>query len=162
MLTILNSRPEGDLSRKGSVHSKAQPGILDPDKKSTIQQALQDGLLKTKKDLSVDSKRFGITVQPNKRLKMLRLQMEDIEQEARELEMTNFADHNKAVLQAPVKVESSNYVRKENELRAKELKANKLSELRKALADIQKESNGVSKFNVEERVNELFKQKKLS
>ena len=76
--------------------------------------------------------------------------------------MTNFADHNKAVLQAPVKVESSNYVRKENELRAKELKANKLSELRKALADIQKESNGVSKFNVEERVNELFKQKKLS
>lgn len=162
MLTILNSRPEGDLSRKGSVHSKAQPGILDPDKKSTIQQALQDGLLKTKKDLSVDSKRFGITVQPNKRLKMLRLRMEDIEQEARELEMTNFADHNKAVLQAPVKVESSNYARKENELRAKELKANKLSELRKALADIQKESNGVSKFNVEERVNELFKQKKLS
>lgn len=156
MLTILNSRPGED--ERVSENSKAQklPGTLDPDKKISIQKALQDGLQKTKKDLSVDSKRFGITVQPNKRLKMLRLRMEDIEHEARQLEMTNFADHEKKALKAPVQI-----VKYRNTENDKEIKANKLSELRKALSDIQNESNGISKFNVDERVKELFNKKRL-
>lgn len=37
----------------------------------------------------------------------------------------------------------------------------KLNDLRRALAEIQMESNDISKFNVEERVNELFNEKSL-
>ncbi|QLQ78753.1 hypothetical protein HG537_0B01020 [Torulaspora globosa] len=156
MLTILNSRQSEEINVSGALETRMSPGTLDPDKKNSIQKALQDGLRKTEKDLSIDSKRFGITVQPNKRLRMLRLRMEDIEQEARQLEMTNFADHEKKTLQAPVQINK----KRDPEIE-ENIKANKLSQLRKALAEIQNESNSISKFNVDERVKELFNNKRL-
>ncbi|QLL31240.1 hypothetical protein HG536_0B01010 [Torulaspora globosa] len=156
MLTILNSRPNEEINLSGALGTRMSPGTLDPDKKNSIQKALQDGLRKTEKDFSIDSKRFGITVQPNKRLKMLRLRMEDIEQEARQLEMTNFADHEKKILQAPVQM-----IKKGDPKIEENITANKLSQLRKALAEIQNESNSISKFNVDERVKELFNNKRL-
>ncbi|GAV48517.1 hypothetical protein ZYGR_0K00220 [Zygosaccharomyces rouxii] len=149
MLTILNARPDDENLAKSTKITKSVNG-LDPERQTSIQKALQDGLQRTRKDLSVDSKRFGITVQPNKRLRMLRMKMEGIEQEARELEMTNFAEHEEKQLDEPVRTGSS-----------KKVGVRKLSELRKQLSDIQKETNEVTKFNVEERVKELFNQKKL-
>ncbi|CAR28993.1 ZYRO0F16676p [Zygosaccharomyces rouxii] len=149
MLTILNARPDDENLAKSTKVTKSVNG-LDPDRQTSIQKALQDGLQRTRKDLSVDSKRFGITVQPNKRLRMLRMKMEGIEQEARELEMTNFAEHEEKQLEEPVGTGTK-----------KKAGVRKLSELRKQLSDIQKETNEVTKFNVEERVKELFNQKRL-
>lgn len=45
-----------------------------------------------------------MTLQPNKRLKMLRMQMENIENEARQLEMTNFAEFEKDRLEPPIHI----------------------------------------------------------
>lgn len=45
-----------------------------------------------------------MTLQPNKRLKMLRMQMENIENEARQLEMTNFAEFEKERLEPPIEI----------------------------------------------------------
>lgn len=149
MLTILNARPDDESLAKSTKITKRVDG-LDSEKQTSIQRALQDGLQRTRKDLSVDSKRFGITVQPNKRLRMLRMKMEGIEQEARELEMTNFAEYENKHLEEPVRMEPG-----------KQAGVRKLSELRKQLSDIQRETNEVTKFNVEERVKELFNQKKL-
>ncbi|AQZ18969.1 BNI1 (YNL271C) [Zygosaccharomyces parabailii] len=150
MLTILNARPDDDSLAKSARFSK--PG-MDSEKQNSIQKALQDGLQRTRKDLSVDSKRFGITVQPNKRLRMLRMKMEGIEQEARELEMTNFSDHEKKQLQEPIQIKRDDS--------KKQASVRKLSYLRKQLTDIQKETNDISKFNVEERVREMFNEKRL-
>lgn len=149
MLTILNARPEDASLEQSTQISKSVNG-LDSERQNSIQKALQDGLQRTTKDLSVDSKRFGITVQPNKRLRMLKMKMEGIEQEARELEMTNFAEHEEKKLDEPVHTGSN-----------KKVGVRKLGELRKQLSDIQRETNEVTKFNVEERVKELFNQKKL-
>ncbi|QLG70161.1 hypothetical protein HG535_0A01000 [Zygotorulaspora mrakii] len=155
MLTLFNSRTgETESSKDRQVRSNV-PGTLDPERQTSIQRVLQEGLQKTKKDISTDSKRFGITLQPNKRLEQLRSRMEDIESQARELEMTNFADHKAKVLQAPVEIQKGTQFKVH-----KEQSVHKLNELRKALGDIQRETNDVSKFNVEERVNELFNEKK--
>lgn len=120
---------------------------------------MQDGLSRTKKDYSVDARNFGMTIQPNKRLKLLRMQMEDIENEARELEMTNFTEYEKRKLEAPSKIKKPKKVATKKEI---DPSINKLNDLRQTLAEIQMESNDISKFNVDERVNELFNQKRIT
>ncbi|CCE62118.1 hypothetical protein TPHA_0B04490 [Tetrapisispora phaffii CBS 4417] len=164
ILTIVNTNTDADASLNNSS-----------DKKHNIQKALETELSRTKKDLNNDVKKFGISVQPNKRLRMLRLQMEDIEKEARELEMTNFSEHQKLSLESPAvlnktkketkkkskkKSKSSKSKEENNRKRANAIKKQKLLELRRDLAMIQAETNDVSKFNVDKRVNELFKEKK--
>lgn len=163
MLTILNSRPEesSDLS-KGTKDINPS---LNSSEKANIQKVLQDGLSRAKKDYKDDSKKFGMTLQPNKRLKMLRMQMENIENEARQLEMTNFAEFEKERLEPPIEIKKPKIKHKKHKIKKSSVKTqgadmNKLNDLRRALAEIQMESNDISKFNVEERVNELFNEKK--
>lgn len=159
MLTIVNSRPI-DSKKKGSV------GELSSKKQQDIQKALQAGLQRTKKDFTKDAKKYGMTVQPNKRLQMLRMKMEDIENQARQLEMTNFADfeneipEEEPILKIPKKKKKKS---KHNQVQVESEKESikKLNELRDTLAALQAESNEVTKFNVEQRVNELFNEKKL-
>lgn len=172
MLTILNSRPETEM-KKHHNSDKSVPGSKVADefyleKQKTIQKALQDGLIRTNKDFTSDSKKFGMTVQPNKRLKYLRSQMEDLENEARQLEMTNFTEYKKKNLEPPIKLKKkSKKMKPKSKLpspakkKENEAKIKKLNELRLALGQIQSESNDISKFNVEERVNEMFSEKKL-
>lgn len=93
MLTILNSRPEESFNKNEGT--RGMNSSLNSSEKANIQKVLQDGLSRAKKDYKDDSKKFGMTLQPNKRLKMLRMQMENIENEARQLEMTNFAEFEK-------------------------------------------------------------------
>lgn len=187
MLTILNSRPESESS-ESVMKRPHEVDKLDINKKQSIEQALQAGLKKTKKDLSSDSKRFGITVQPNKRLQVLRMQMEDIENEARQLEMTNFKEppadikllpepklpqpverkvkHKRKHKQKPIP-KSAAIVKPlsdqdaKNVEQIKEKNKQKLADLRRKLADIQHETNDISRFNVEAHVRELFTNKKL-
>ncbi|KAL3230451.1 Protein BNI1 [Nakaseomyces bracarensis] len=154
MLTILNSRPEE------SNQQKKIEGSLKSKEKEDLQRVLKSGLKRAKKDIKDDSKKFGMTVQPNQRLKMLREQMEDIENEARKLEMTNFAEFSNNSLAPPIDVAKKRKIKKTKVEKEQQIK--KLNELRDALLEIQMESNDVSKFNVEERVNELFSQKKLT
>lgn len=154
MLTILNSRPEE------STQQKKQEGSLKSKEKEDLQRALKSGLKRAKRDIKDDSKKFGMTVQPNQRLKMLRMQMEDIENEARKLEMTNFTEFSNKSLAPPLNVSKKRKVKKSKADKDQQIK--KLNELRDALLEIQMESNDVSKFNVDERVNELFNQKKLT
>lgn len=180
MLTILNSRPELQMSsrHKGSkseVGGTISKDIFNEKKQRDIQKALQDGLRRTNKDYASDSKKFGMTVQPNKRLKVLRNQMESLENEARQLEMTNFADYEKKKLEPPANVTKKHKHRvpksmprsklpsldKKKKKDENDAQIKKLNELRETLAQIQSESNDISKFNVEERVNELFNDKKM-
>ncbi|SMN19867.1 similar to Saccharomyces cerevisiae YNL271C BNI1 Formin [Maudiozyma saulgeensis] len=173
MLTIMNSRPDNE---KKSHHkgSKSEAGgehkIFNEEKQRNIQRALQDGLRRANNDYTADSKKFGMTIQPNKRLKFLRTQMESLENEARKLEMTNFTDYEKSNLKAPVEIKKKhksskhrpssklpNFGKKDDN----DAQIKKLNELRMTLAQIQSESNDISKFNVEERVNEMFNDKRL-
>lgn len=41
----------------------------------------------------MESSRLGVSLEPNKRLRLLRSRMEEIENQARELEMTNFSEY---------------------------------------------------------------------
>ena len=157
MLTILNSNPELDGTDIGA------------EKRKNIQRVLQEGLRRANKDFTADSKKFGMTLQPNKRLKILKSRMEDLENEARKLEMINYAEYQKSDLESPVKVVADKPKKKTKPLKmsrrrvsaAKESKIKKLNELRDVLSAIQLESNDISKFNVEEHVNNLFIEKKM-
>ncbi|CAL9733133.1 protein Bni1p [Monosporozyma unispora] len=164
MLTVLNSRPD---SKEGSSDSSK---ASDRKKQSDIQRVIQDGIQKNKKTFTQDARKFGMTVQPNKRLQKLRSQMEDIENEARVLEMTNFADIER--MTQPVNQLEKKKRRKKKTFKTDNLTLNvkredqeesikKLNELRDILGSLQTESNDISKFNVEGRVNELFSEKKL-
>ncbi|CAI4728985.1 ADM_collapsed_G0045770.mRNA.1.CDS.1 [Saccharomyces cerevisiae] len=163
MLTILNSRPEESFNKNEGT--RGMNSSLNSSEKANIQKVLQDGLSRAKKDYKDDSKKFGMTLQPNKRLKMLRMQMENIENEARQLEMTNFAEFEKDRLEPPIHIKKPKVKKMKNKdrkplVKPQEADVNKLNDLRRALAEIQMESNDISKFNVEERVNELFNEKK--
>ena len=150
MLTIVNSKPTESNSDLEST-SKNVPKLLNPEKKKAIQTALQQSLQRTEKDLLSESRRLGTAVGSKSRLKLLRSKMEDIENQARELEMTNFAD---------IKPKNPPNDKEKEEKKLEQV--SKLAELRKKLALIQNESNEVTKFNIEARVNELFHDKKIA
>ena len=103
MLTILNSRPEESFNKNEGTRGMNSSLSLQR-KRISKKKVLQDGLSRAKKDYKDDSKKFGMTLQPNKRLKMLRMQMENIENEARQLEMTNFAEFEKDRLEPPIHI----------------------------------------------------------
>ncbi|CCK70716.1 formin BNI1 KNAG_0F00470 [Huiozyma naganishii CBS 8797] len=178
MLTIINSKASPNLAQNPSAsvlksHDPKNKESLLSEQQSKIQKVLQDGLTRTKKDFTNDAKKFGMTVQPNKRLQLLRMKVEDIENEARQLEMTNFADIEKnatpVILTKGTKKKKSKKKLKtaqpDKKQRANQRNENQkieaLNKLRMALTAIQSESNDISKFNVEEHVNELFTERKF-
>ncbi|CEP64350.1 formin BNI1 LALA0_S11e02102g [Lachancea lanzarotensis] len=156
-LTALNSRPAGTDDAKSIVDTGNAPQRLKSERKVAIQKALQAKLELTSQEMNVESKRHGISVKPNKRLRMLRSRMEDIENQARELEMTNFSEYRHERLETE-SVEDSSVLTEEPQTDAASAKNSvvKLQELRSKLALLQEESNEISKFNVEGRMNEIF------
>ncbi|SCU96699.1 LADA_0H02278g1_1 [Lachancea dasiensis] len=159
-LTVLNSKPQsdvpgisGDISG-GSGNSIAKP--LKSERKLAIQKALQEKLEKTSQEISMESRRLGVSVKPNKRLKLLRSRMEDIENQARELEMTNFSEYQKEMEISDGNNETLQATITDEKTKTVEDPVIKLEELRNKLAKLQNESNDISKFNVEGRINEIF------
>lgn len=169
MLTILNSKPELDESTRNHLDKNKDKTSVDETKQFNIQKVIQDGLQKNRRNFTQNARKFGITVQPNRRLQKLRLQMEDIENEARQLEMTNFVDierlKNSEDKSQSKKKKKKGIKKNTSQLDpirdSQEANIKKLNELRDILASLQNESNDISKFNVEERVNEMFNEKKL-
>ena len=169
MLTILNSKPDLIDDSNNRLPRFGVTKFVDKAKQINIQKAIQAGLQENRKKFTQDARKFGITVQPNKRLQELRLQMEDIENEARQLEMTNFADIeklNNSEDKPQSKKNKKKSIRKTpSQLNlsknSQEASIKKLNELRDILASLQNESNDISKFNVEGFVNGLFIEKKL-
>lgn len=169
MLTILNSKPKLYEDTKNRSNRFRVKDSVDETKQFSIQKVIQDGLQKNKRNFTQDARKFGITVQPNRRLQKLRLQMEDIENEARQLEMTNFVDIERLTNSEdkPQSKKKKKNIKKstpqlDSEKDSQEANIKKLNELRDILASLQNESNDISKFNVEERVNEIFSDKKLN
>lgn len=161
MITLLDSKPSSSI-KSNKDHGKLAYGSEHTTGNNPIKQALEEGLLRTKNTLKSDSKKFGMTVQPNGRLKQLRLQMENIENEARQLEMTNFTEYERQMLDPPVdlKQEIDQKVQSHTES-STSIKSKKLEQLRKALEELQLETNDISKYNVEAKVNEMFNKKRL-
>lgn len=120
---------------------------------SELVSKLKGQLDKKKNELRIDNKRYGGSIEPNNRLRALRDKMEDIEQQAKELEMTNFVDIKKA--SAPSVTHSSlEKVPKEKDLK-------KLESLRARLEFLQNESNDILKFDVSSKEKELMQRKKM-
>ncbi|CUS24327.1 LAQU0S15e02014g1_1 [Lachancea quebecensis] len=159
-LTAMNSNSDSVHAKRGEKGSE-NPRPLRPERKLAIQKALQAKLEKTSKEINVESKRLGLSLEPNKRLKLLRSRMEDIENQARELEMTNFSDYQKVDIKEPEAPQEDDHKNvSESDEKAQQISALKLEELRKKLASLQQESNDVSKFNVEGRFHEMFSDQK--
>ncbi|SCU95786.1 LAFA_0G02300g1_1 [Lachancea sp. 'fantastica'] len=155
-LTALNSRPAAE-NVEPMLETETGPQPLKSERKMAIQRALQAKLESTSKEINVESRRHGIAVKPNKRLRMLRSRMEDIENQARELEMTNFSEYHDETIETEL-AEDPPIVPENDQSDADSTKNSvvKLQELRSKLALLQQESNEISKFNVEGRMNEIF------
>ncbi|SCU95350.1 LAMI_0F02124g1_1 [Lachancea mirantina] len=158
-LTSLNSQTKPQGSPPPLSEKEPLPNLLKPERKLAIQRALHDKLQQTRQDISLESKKSGMSVAPNKRLRLLRSRMEDIENQARELEMTNFSEFQKKQQSEGSFIPNIHRERKRNEA-AERNDFKNLMDLKRRLELVQQESNDVSKFNVEARVNELFKEKK--
>ena len=127
---------------------------------------LQKQIHRRKAEYKLDNRQFGTQVEPSSRLRALRDQMGDIENMARELEMTDFETYvNPAAerfLEPEVAESSSNsdYEDAEDEVvedipvvpqgpprAARVDDIQKLDSLRKKLSSLQSESNDIMKFN---------------
>ncbi|KAL6018114.1 hypothetical protein ACI3LY_001408 [Candidozyma auris] len=116
---------------------------------------LQKQINRRKTEFKLDNKQLGTSVEPSSRLRALREQMADIENLARELEMTDFETYSLPKEEAkpdvhepetpepeelpPVPVGPKRSVREDD--------LEKLERLRKKLASLQSESNDIMKFN---------------
>ncbi|SSD58416.1 related to Protein BNI1 [Saccharomycodes ludwigii] len=156
------------------------PSRIDPEKVKVIQSLLEKKHMS--RDLSsitdisnkYDSATSFSRKKSNDRLRMLRDKMQDIENEARMLEGTNFIDDHgerrvatleqmdsdtkkQYKLSSPISVQKTALANEKNIAAL-----SKLDFLRQKLAAIQNESNDVTKFNVDARVDELFQKQKLT
>lgn len=123
--------------------------------KSQLVDRLKSQLTRKKNQNRLDNKKYGNSVEPNNRLRALRDQMEDIEQQARELEMTNFVEMKRGDSSAPPSVQSSpEKPSKENDLA-------KLDALRFKLEKLQNQSNDILKFDTDAKNKELMNKQKL-
>jgi len=127
---------------------------------------LQKQIHRKKAEYKLDNKLFGTHIEPSSRLRALREQMNDIENLARELEMTDFETYTAPVTAPPPEVPelsaASSEMEEEDESEeetyyppipedpkraCREDDLEKLSRLRKKLASLQNESNDIMKFN---------------
>jgi len=125
--------------------------------KSQIVDRLKNQLSRKKNQYRIDNKKYGNSVEPNGRLRALRDQMEDIEQQARELEMTNFTERKRDTLHttAPPSAQAS------PQKPSKEEDLTKLAALRSKLETLQNQSNDILKFDTDAKQKELMNKQKL-
>lgn len=123
--------------------------------KSQLVDRLKNQLTRKKNQYRIDNKKYGNSVEPNNRLRALRDQMEDIEQQARELEMTNFVEMKRGDTSAPSSVQAS------PEKPSKQDDLAKLEALRYKLETLQNQSNDILKFDTDAKNKELMNKQKL-
>lgn len=135
---------------------------------------LQKQIHRRKAEYKLDNRQFGTQIEPSSRLRQLRDQMGDIENMARELEMTDFETYTAP--ESPKEYEQREKEEKEEEITPTESipeivevkpmgpprpcksdDLEKLDSLRKKLASLQSESNDIMKFNN----SNLFNKQKL-
>ncbi len=138
MLILLNNANEG----AGSLP------------KTQLVDKLKNQLSRKKNQYRLDNKKYGSSVEPNGRLRALRDQMEDIEQQARELEMTNFVEKKRDTTVSPSVQSSPEKPSKEDDLA-------KLESLRRKLDTLQNQSNDILKFDTDAKQKELMNKQKL-
>ncbi|OEJ86043.1 Protein BNI1 [Hanseniaspora osmophila] len=132
---------EAVLQRKPGKLSRLDPGHKPVSTHPSVAMALSKSATPPK--------------EPNARLKALRSRMEDIEKEARILEGTNFSDYDRPP------VTKTNYQSKPQDGSPEKIAiVEKLDKLKNMLSHIQNESNDISKFNADSRVNDLLKRQK--
>ncbi|CCH45782.1 hypothetical protein BN7_5368 [Wickerhamomyces ciferrii] len=135
--------------------------------KSQIVDRLKNQISRKKNQYKNDNKRYGTSVEPNRRLRVLRDQMEDIEQQARELEMTNFTErkrNNDSISSiSPVIIQQSppKPLPVPPKQSFKQDDAFKLEHLRQRLDFLQNQSNDILKFDTDAKNKELMNKQKL-
>lgn len=161
LLIMLNS---ADIrAKKGN----GKTTVLVQTNNEELIKKLQKQIHRKKAEYKLDNRLFGTHIEPSSRLRALREQMNDIENLARELEMTDFETYTAPVTKStlpppPELTEPSSELDEEDELEeetdipivpegpkraCREDDLQQLSRLRKKLASLQNESNDIMKFN---------------
>ncbi|CAI5757110.1 unnamed protein product [Candida verbasci] len=160
LIMLNNNESNFETSRKGNKTT-----VLLSTSNAELAQRLQKQIHRRRAEFKLDNKQLGGTqVEPSSRLRALRDQMGDIENMARELEMTDFEtfvqqEEEPEQVSEPEIVELSSESEEESKtppplilptdpkrgVRNDDL--NKLDNLRKKLANLQSESNDIMKYN---------------
>jgi cytokinesis protein len=184
LLIMLNNEAVIDAKRKDR---DAKTTVSIKTTNEQLVKKLQKQIHRKKAEYKLDNRKFGTQVEPSSRLRALREQMGDIENMARELEMTDFETYvdptsddvksaesvsaitfnsddvgEEQVQEAEPEVESDSELESEPEqtipLRSCKVEdLEKLDSLRKKLTSLQSESNDIMKFNN----NAMFQKQKL-
>lgn len=160
LLIMLNS---ADIQAR---KSNGRTTVLVQTTNEDLIKKLQKQIHRKKAEYKLDNKLLGTHIEPSSRLRALREQMNDIENLARELEMTDFDTYRvpetKTATDAPELSEVSSEMEEEDEPEeepfyppipegpkrpCREDDLEQLSSLRKKLASLQNESNDIMKFN---------------
>jgi cytokinesis protein len=163
-------------TKRGSTDGKTTVSIKSTNEQ--LIQKLQNKIHRKRTEYKLDNRKYGTQIEPSSRLRALRDQMGDIENMARELEMTdfeNYVDSSKEEESAGANMsamesDTSLSVQEESEVESeieiipklptRSINSDdleKLDSLRKKLSSLQSESNDIMKFNN----NEMFKKQKL-
>lgn len=157
LLIMLNSA--NIKSEKGN----GKTTVLVQTNNEELIKKLQKQIHRKKAEYKLDNRLFGTHIEPSSRLRALREQMNDIENLARELEMTDFETYTAPENTEPPELsEASSEIEEEDEPEeeiylppvpegpkraCREDDLQQLSRLRKKLASLQNESNDIMKFN---------------
>lgn len=159
LLIMLNS------AQIDSKKDKGKTTVLVQTSNEKLIKKLQKQISRKKNEFRMDNKQLGTLVEPSSRLRALREQMADIENLARELEMTDFETYSLPKEEpaepepepVPEPVPEPEPATPEPEVlppvpqgpkrSVREDDLEKLEKLRKKLASLQSESNDIMKFN---------------
>lgn len=148
MLILLNNKSDQSPSTLASDSSKT--AVSSADNNAELVNKLKTHISKKKIQNRIDTKKWG-SIEPNNRLRALRDQMEDLEQQARELEMTNFKNSKKP--ESPLPKQPTTAESKQEDLR-------KLNDLKQKLDFLQNQSNDIMKFDINSANRELLEQQR--
>lgn len=168
-------------SQVQSKRGEGKTTVLIQTTNEELIKKLQKQVLKRKNEYKLENRQLGTQVEPSSRLRALRDQMGDIENMARELEMTDFETYvdqmapspspdrypaeaapvvERVITESPVReVRIEDSIPMSPPRAAREDDLGKLDSLRKKLASLQSESNDIMKFNNSKLFN---KQKSLA
>ena len=173
LLVTLN-RGSNQKTPNSSTFSTIRDNATSENGHSHLVRQLENQINRRKREYTLDNKKYGALLEPSSRLRALRDQMGNIEIMARELEMTDFETYDPSSVEPLKKVEEtskdSNNENDETNIETnveplgpsrpcREDDLEKLDNLRKKLASLQFESNGIMKFNTSSMFN---KQKMLA
>lgn len=166
LLIMLNNNQDTSTSILDSGVGSKKTLHLQTNNENLVKK-LQRQIHRRKAEYKLDNRQFGTQVEPSSRLRALREQMGDIENMARELEMTDFENYSPVVEEIPSPIEQEVAEESSEDDEDEEPEAvfvppvvpkgpprpcreddlDKLDTLRKKLSSLQSESNDIIKFN---------------